>query len=90
MTSLEEQVRRKAEELWTRDGRPAGGPSQYHDRARQLMAAGVDGSALKPNPIREPERPEPVEAVENLGEFPGLTDQGEARNYPKRRGEQKD
>ena len=30
----------------------------------------------------EPERPEPIEAIVNQGEFPTLTDQGEEQAYP--------
>jgi len=54
MTSFAEQVRRKAEQLWLQNGRPAGGPGQFRDDARQLAAIVTDdGLAMKHNPIRE-------------------------------------
>lgn len=88
MASFENKVRQRAEQLWIEAGRPSGGPGRFTDRARELTAIeqGTD-QARKPNPMTQPERPEPVEAVENLGEFPGLTDQGEAESFPHRRGQ---
>ena len=46
--------------------------------------------ATKPNPLNQALGPsgepiEPIEAVENAGEFPTVTDQGEELAYPRRR-----
>ena len=73
--------------------RPAvrrGGEGEYLERARELQAF-VDhpGAALLPNPMVAHPQPgateEPVEEaelLENLGEFPGRTDQGERMPAP--------
>lgn len=91
MPSLEARIRAKAQELWRADGRPDGGPDAYRDQASELVAIKENTTAtLEPNPLSEstpPDEAEPLQAVENLGEQPNLTDQGETSDYPLPRGE---
>jgi hypothetical protein len=86
------RVREKARHLWQEAGAPAGREEDYLDRASELVA--IEESlkdTLKPNPQHEYEASptrepvEPIEAVENLGEFPTLTDEGEETTYPDRK-----
>lgn len=91
---VEARVRERAHHLWVEDGRPEGREIEYRERARELVAIEDNqDTATRPRP-RQPEshapggQPvEPVEAIENQGEFPGLTDQGEQSMAPHRRGE---
>ncbi len=71
--------------MWREAGRPEGREAEYLELARELQAF-VDhpGAGLLPNPMIEHPQPaatdEPVEEaelLENLGEFPGRTDQGD-------------
>ncbi|HYD32913.1 MAG TPA: DUF2934 domain-containing protein [Azospirillaceae bacterium] len=89
----EERIRKRAYEIWEREGRPEGRADAHWDMAREEIAAkdNLTGT-LMPNPATaEVDRTfregpvEPLEAVENQGEFPGLTDQGEEAQYPQRR-----
>ena len=81
----EQRVRRHAEALWRDAGEPAGGPERFLDRARELAAIEENyRSTLKPVVVPGPYG-EPVEeniALENEGEFPTLTDQGEEATFP--------
>ncbi len=87
MNRTEERIEYHAVQLWEGAGRPAGGPAAYHEEARELAAIEENGHfALKPV---QPAGPfgEPVEesvALENLGEFPTLTDQGDEQTFPDR------
>lgn len=85
-------VRQRARHLWQEAGSPPGREDDYLDQASELIAIEESQrSTLKPNPqhdyeanpTREPI--EPIEAVENLGEFPTLTDEGEETSYPSRK-----
>jgi len=49
--------------------------------------AGPEGEQIAASVGPQGEPVEPVEAMENLGEFPTLTDQGEEQKIPKRRTE---
>lgn len=90
MDELEERIRARAQHLFEAAGAPAGlSMSDYLDEASELVAIEDSQRAtLKPNPLKDEEnRPygEPVEpqlAVENEGEFPTLTDQGEGAAVP--------
>jgi Protein of unknown function (DUF2934) len=89
MDDFEERVRRRAYRLWQEEGCPQGRAEVHWDRARDLVAIEENHKlTLKPisgratGPAGEPV--EPLEAVENTGEFPTLTDQGEEQTYPKR------
>jgi hypothetical protein len=91
--ALAQRIRERAYRLWEEEGRPPGRALDHWDRARTLIAIEDNpGAALEPNPVGSDAPPipgEPVEpliAVENQGEFPTLTDQGEESTAPKRRG----
>jgi hypothetical protein len=68
--------------MWREAGSPKGREAEYLERARELQAiVEHPGAGLLPNPMLA--HPTPVELVEeaelleNLGEFPGRTDQGD-------------
>ena len=90
--ALQRRIRERAYQLWLEDGRPEGRDSEHWERARQLVAIDDNpDAATLPNPAAagEPAGPEvpvePIEAVENQGDFPGMADQGEEPAGPKRR-----
>ena len=95
--SPDERIRVRAYHLWEADGRPTGREEGLWERARELIAiednptAGQLPNRMQANPRPGPKKPveplvEPIEAVENQGEFPGrLTDQGERQQAPSRR-----
>lgn len=79
----ERRVRRRAHEIWLREGKPDGRAEDHWNLAREEVseAEGIEDT-LKPI---EPEGPaaEPLLAVESLGDLPGrLSDQGERLDYP--------
>jgi hypothetical protein len=76
--------------MWREAGSPKGREDEYMERARELQAI-VDhpGAGLLPNPMVAHPDPggseEPVEEaelLENLGEFPGRSDQGDRMPAP--------
>jgi hypothetical protein len=82
----EERIRQKAHQIWIEEGRPEGRDREHWDMASELVA--IEDSQL--STLRPPGPPsgepvEPPEAYENQGEFPDLTDQGEAQSGPRRR-----
>lgn len=90
----EDMIRERAHHIWEREGRPEGRAEEHWQMARsELAIQTAPHLATKPNPAAEseevehPEPVEPLEAVENQGSFPGLTDQDEEQQYPARRGE---
>ena len=85
-----ERIRERAHLLWIEEGKPQGREKDHWELASKLVAIEESQlSTLKPveqgetGPTGEPV--EPLLAVENEGEFPTLTDQGEARTAPMRR-----
>jgi hypothetical protein len=92
-TTLDERIRIRAYHLWEENGRPRGRDEEFWERARELIAIEDNPTAGQlPNPVKRRPRPrplqpvEPIEAVENQGEFPDrFTDQGEKPQAPKRR-----
>jgi len=72
----EERIRARAYQLWERDGRPEGREAHHWEEAKLLIAA-EDGRGTMYAPKIVPDA-EPREALENQGEFPTLTDQGES------------
>ena len=95
MDELESRIRERAHQLWEREGRPEGREAAHWDMAKeQITIEDTQRNATKPNPVAQGHpyadgrgTVEPLEAVENAGEFPTLTDQGE-RNAPVRRGKE--
>ena len=89
----QERIRRKAYELWESEGRPAGRADAHWDKATELVAI-EDNQRLTTRPVADTddmgptgEPIEPVEALENTGEYPTMTDQGEQEIPARRRGE---
>lgn len=91
--ALEQRIRERAHHIWMEEGQPAGREEAHWQMARELVAQ-EDGQhlATEPNPAaggkrraRRDEPVEPLQAVESLGDLPGLTDQGEEQAYPKPR-----
>lgn len=89
---LDSRIRRRAHEIWEREGRPQGRSDAHWELASEEIAIEDNYLAtLKPNPAGGPEataqRTEPVEpvlSVANQGEQPGLADQGEESAVPMR------
>jgi hypothetical protein len=75
-TRDEERIRTRAYALWEQEGRPEGRADVHWDQARELVAIEENyKSTLLPRNTGE-DAAEPIEAVENQGEFPELRDQG--------------
>lgn len=85
-------VRQRAVELWQQAGSPPSGPTAYEELAEELIAIeeAEGGPTLPVDPSYPEEDIEPLEAVENQGEFPTLTDQGEDNPYPLRPDERRE
>ena len=78
--TLEQRIRARAHQIWEQEGRPQGREHDHWEKARILVSIEDDKSSLKPV---EPERPEPAQVMENLGEFPSaLTDEGDRQQFP--------
>jgi hypothetical protein len=91
--ALDQKIRERAYHLWENDGKPEGRQDEYWERARFLVGISDNPDAgTLPNPsIPTVQNPggtapsvvaEPIEALQNLGEFPGLADQGEKAQEP--------
>lgn len=77
MPDTEEDIRATARRLWEEDGRPEGREDTYRDLATEIVAQ-KENYLSTTQPVEATlDRPEPAEVLENLGEFPTLTDQGE-------------
>jgi Protein of unknown function (DUF2934) len=86
----QERIRVRAYHLWEQDGRPEGRADVYWDQATELVAI-EDNQRFATERVPRPdelgptgEPIEPAEAMENLGEFPTMTDQGEEQTFPQR------
>ena len=78
--TLEQRIRARAHQIWEQEGRPQGREHDHWEKARILVSIEDDKTNSKPV---EPERPEPAQLMENLGEFPsGLTDEGDRLQFP--------
>jgi hypothetical protein len=86
----EKDIRNRAWRMYREAGSPKDRQDEYLELARELQAIVEHPNAgLLPNPKLANPQPsvtnEPVEEaqlLENLGEFPGLTDQGERLGAP--------
>jgi hypothetical protein len=87
----EDRIRERAYRLWVEEGQPQGKDAEHWERARELLALesdpeegkeGIDEGYNKPGPWGEPV--EQAVVLENQGEFPTVTDQGE-QEIPKKR-----
>ncbi len=76
----EQRIAERAEQIWIEEGRPEGRADIHWDMATELVAI-EDGQNDTLLPIGEAGEPvEPILALENTGEFPTITDQGEMQN----------
>jgi hypothetical protein len=76
---LEQRIREKAFHLWIEEGQPDGRAEDNWSLAKELIAI-EDGQMATTRPVSREKAGEPVEEadiLENLGEFPTMTDQGE-------------
>ena len=86
----DKRVRLHGRQMWREAGSPTGREDEYIELARELQAfTDHPNAALLPNPMMvhpEPsateEPAEEAELLENLGEFPGRTDQGDRMLAP--------
>ncbi len=84
------RIRLRAKRMWREAGSPPGREDEYLERARELQAfEDHPGAGLLPNPMVAHPQPTPTEEpveeaelLENLGEFPGRTDQGDRPAAP--------
>jgi Protein of unknown function (DUF2934) len=90
------RVRERAQKMWREAGRPSGGADAYLDEAKTLVAIEDNPKAgqesikegyNQPGPWGEPVEEAKI-ALENEGEFPTMTDQGEQENPHPPRGRQ--
>ena len=84
----EARIRERAHKIWEAEGRPEGRADDHWELASELIAI-EDSQMLATIPLAESKAQldagEPLIAVENAGEFPTLTDQGEQQNPKPRR-----
>ena len=80
------RVAARAKRMWQQAGNPEGGPERYLDEARELQAIAENPGAATMDPDEIMPEPESLLAVENQGEFPTTTDQGNEQGYPEREG----
>src|SRR5690349_14190499 len=87
----EERIRERAYRLWLEEGQPDGKAEEHWEKARELLALESDPEEGKESldegyndsgPWGEPV--EEASILENQGEFPTTTDQGE-QEIPKKR-----
>lgn len=76
----EARIRARAHKIWEQEGRPEGRAEDHWELASELIAI-EDSQKLATIPVERSKAQldvgEPLIAVENAGEFPTLTDQGE-------------
>ena len=77
MTDTEARIQQTARRLWEADGKPEGREEIYRDLATEIVAQKESylSTTLPLDETRDTE--EPAEVLENLGDFPTLTDQSE-------------
>jgi hypothetical protein len=76
---FEQRIRERAFYLWIEEGQPEGRADHHWGLARELISI-EDGQMNTTRPVKDEvagEPVEPLEALENAGEFPTMTDQGE-------------
>ncbi len=73
----ESRIKERAQKIWEEKGRPADGPEIFEEQARELLALEEVPDATT-RPVETPSNPdeEPILALQNQGDFPGLHDQG--------------
>lgn len=95
MDDREDRIRERAHRIWEEEGHPHGRDAAHWDMAsEQIAIEEYQRLITRPNPLAgdpdarggQGEAIEPLIAVENQGEFPTMTDQGERETAPRRRG----
>jgi hypothetical protein len=90
MKSLEERIRERAYQIWRDEGCPQGREKDHWELASELIAI-EDNQLLATKPVHQErlgphgEPIEPLESIENTGEFPTVVDQGEQKPPARRR-----
>lgn len=77
----QDRVSARARLLWAEAGEPEAGPEHFEGQARELLSIEENPHATT-HPVKAEPVAESLLAVENQGEFPTLTDQGEEQAYP--------
>lgn len=82
------RIRNHMQQLWRDEGAIPGREEDYRGRAAELVAIEENQSLATIRPGSETDRirndpVEPLEAVENQGDFPTMTDQGNRRTSPR-------
>ncbi|MEP9369081.1 DUF2934 domain-containing protein [Xanthobacter sp. VNH20] len=78
MDEEQDKIREKAYQIWLDEGRPEGREAVHWDMARELVAQQENYlSTTKPVGDAQEQVEESTIALDNQGEFPTLTDQGE-------------
>src|SRR4030081_630099 len=74
---IELRIRERAHRIWEEEGRPGNKATAHWELARTAVALeDAKGEMLRPVTL---EKPEPIEAVLDQGEFPALTGQGDGK-----------
>lgn len=85
----EDRIRERAYRLWLEEGQPQGRSTEHWEKARELLALETDPEEGKAGVGEDPGPPgeqlEEASFLENQGEFPTTTDQGEQKIPKKRR-----
>ncbi len=81
----DDKIRARAYQLWEEEGRPDGRAEQHWYTARESLAVEENQESTY-LPVETGTSAEPIEALENGGEFPTLTDQDEQQipHHPER------
>ncbi|MFG1425133.1 DUF2934 domain-containing protein [Roseixanthobacter glucoisosaccharinicivorans] len=78
MDEEQEKIRQKAYQIWLDEGQPEGRSDAHWDMARELVAQQENYlSTTKPVGDGAPPAEDSTVALDNQGDFPTLTDQGE-------------
>lgn len=78
MDTEQDKIRQKAYQIWQEEGCPEGRSEVHWDMARELVAQQENYlSTTKPVSEAEGGAEDSTIALDNQGEFPTLTDQGE-------------
>ncbi|MFT4148936.1 MAG: DUF2934 domain-containing protein [Paracoccaceae bacterium] len=81
--AFDRRVQARAQKMWEEAGRPDGGAELFRERARDLLEISENPEAGRMS-VAESTRPRinTLVDVENQGEMPGLTDQGDGQLFP--------
>ncbi len=81
--AFDKRIEAKARQMWEAAGRPEGGFAPYLDDAKGLLEISENPEAGRIS-IEESAKPviNTLVDVENQGEFPGLSDQGDKQLFP--------